>query len=187
MTKPLDPAKVRQLRELYKTVPTIKCKRLCGTSCRSIIDMSDTEEARIESAAGIRLPLWLKHQPGVTCPLLAELSSHDNHRDCTVYGLRPMICRLWGVSDSMRCKHGCVPDSGRWLTDTETLDLLIGSFDIGGHPLSENLAIAREVMMKRPDTAALFARLMRHDYSVVQQIQTIMAEYYPTPSAVRQA
>lgn len=36
---------------------------------------------------------------------------------CSVYVVRPLLCRLWGMVDKMRCPHGCVPS--RWPADDE--------------------------------------------------------------------
>lgn len=52
---------------------------------------------------------------GLDCPLL------ENER-CSVYEVRPMICRLWGLVESMPCPWGCKPD--RYLTHEEGLVLL---------------------------------------------------------------
>ena len=38
----------------------------------------------------------------LACPLL-------RHGRCTVYAQRPLVCRLWGVTESMECPHGCRP------------------------------------------------------------------------------
>jgi hypothetical protein len=46
----------------------------------------------------------------VDCPLLRQ-------GRCTVYAVRPLICRLWGVVESMPCPWGCRPE--RFLTVEE--------------------------------------------------------------------
>ena len=52
-------------------------------------------------------------QPGGFCPYL-DLGT----KRCTVHSVRPMICRLWGVSENMKCPHGCKPEP-RYLTVKE--------------------------------------------------------------------
>lgn len=37
------------------------------------------------------------------CPALVE-------NRCTVYDVRPTICRLWGAGPGMACPWGCEPD-----------------------------------------------------------------------------
>ena len=49
------------------------------------------------------------------CPMLS-----GNH--CNVYAIRPLICRLWGLTPKMRCPWGCEPE--RWLSEPETRELL---------------------------------------------------------------
>jgi Fe-S-cluster containining protein len=58
------------------------------------------------------------HEPratSLTCPLL------QNAR-CSVYLIRPMICRLWGLVETMPCLWGCVPE--RYLTREEGFEFL---------------------------------------------------------------
>lgn len=94
----------RHLDRLYASLPTIACKGLCADSCGPIA-MTPAEFGRIAERTGSE-PVATT----MTCPLLA------NER-CTVYDIRPTICRLWGVVESMPCPHGCVPS--RWLGHIE--------------------------------------------------------------------
>lgn len=49
-----------------------------------------------------------------TCPMLVNGL-------CSVYESRPALCRLWGLTKSMRCPH-CDPE--RFLTDIEAYAFL---------------------------------------------------------------
>ena len=40
------------------------------------------------------------------CPLLKDGA-------CSVYDRRPAICRLWGLTEELRCPFGCEPEE-RW-------------------------------------------------------------------------
>src|SRR2546429_6087610 len=42
---------------------------------------------------------------------------------CTVYEVRPMICRLWGMVEGMQCPHGCVPEGGHLTEDRKSTRL----------------------------------------------------------------
>lgn len=111
--------------DLYRQIPPITCKGLCHRSC-GIILLQQAELDRIVDAAG---PVPVKrtppggleghqHDDTLTCPLLVR-------RRCSVYALRPLICRLWGVVKGvhgMRCPHGCRPK--RWLSDAEARALI---------------------------------------------------------------
>jgi Fe-S-cluster containining protein len=63
----------------------------------------------------------------LTCPYLEE-------ERCTVYEVRPLICRLWGLVESMPCPWGCKPE--RYLTHEEGHELLARAAEIqsGGMP-----------------------------------------------------
>jgi Fe-S-cluster containining protein len=52
----------------------------------------------------------------LTCPLLTQDGK------CSVYRVRPTICRLWGMTKDMKCPHGCKPS--RWMNKAETYAFL---------------------------------------------------------------
>jgi hypothetical protein len=94
----------RELDAMYAEMPTLDCQGKCAEACGPIL-MSRVEWERIEERGEVG-PLG----PDLTCPLL------DGER-CSVYDIRPTICRLWGMVESMPCLWGCKPS--RLLTDDE--------------------------------------------------------------------
>ncbi|HEV2379781.1 MAG TPA: hypothetical protein VG206_08280 [Terriglobia bacterium] len=53
--------------------------------------------------------------PDLVCPYLVA-------GQFFIYGVRPLICRLWGLVKAMRCPHGCEPE--QWLSDEEARAML---------------------------------------------------------------
>jgi Fe-S-cluster containining protein len=104
----------RKLADLYGHLPPMQCQGKCSASCGPI-GMTELEAVRIEETLGAPLPAAGPRAGPLDCPLL------DGER-CLAYAVRPLICRLWGQVQRLRCEHGCVPD--RWLTDEEAFDLL---------------------------------------------------------------
>ena len=140
------------LDALYASLPTLDCRRLCQDSCGPILTGS-AEFLRLLSASGLR---DLVSEPGtLCCPLLRDGS-------CSVYRIRPMVCRLWGLTPSMACPHGCVPE--RWLSETEAQTFLLTSYRLGGGPVcgivpadtEERHAASRAIAMRLPEA---FARM----------------------------
>lgn len=121
----------RRLAELYAKVPEMDCKGLCHTSC-GIIECSTREHELIRQHGGVRIPTMMefikRDRAGeiITCPALTQ------DRRCSVYEVRPMICRLWGASVAMPCPYGCEPKDGELLDEGETFELLAGSMAAGG-------------------------------------------------------
>jgi Fe-S-cluster containining protein len=108
----------RALDELYAELPVIACRGECHSSCGPI-QMSRLEWQRIirklgyEPRARIRL-----HDPrSLTCPMLSQ-------NRCTVYAIRPLICRLWGIAEGLECPWGCRPEP-RYLTKLEAFDFML--------------------------------------------------------------
>lgn len=107
--------------QLYAQIPDVQCKGLCHDSCGPI-DMHPYERARIRQA-GVSIPppgqalAQLVIGDGYTCPALAD-------GRCSVYELRPTICRAWGASEAMPCEHGCRPAAGELLPEETTRRLV---------------------------------------------------------------
>lgn len=125
----------KQLREIWDQIPDmIECKGRCANSCGPI-DCSTLERKLIEGRTGRKLDA---PGPELTCSML------KNGR-CTVYSIRPIICRLWGVVESMPCPHGCQPE--RRLSDREGFGLMAKAFELAGDDEGEML---REAMANMP-------------------------------------
>lgn len=109
--------RLRKIDEIYRQLPTIQCQGKCSESCGPIL-MSDAEEKRIVDAVG--------HEPDFGPDLKCNLLQCNR---CSVYEIRPLICRLWGLVKAMRCPFGCVPD--RWLPEEESRRLLKENGELG--------------------------------------------------------
>ena len=95
------------LEAIYAELPAIDCRRLCHAACGPIV-MSRVEGERMASMAGgaaggsgVR-----EAAADLVCPYLERESGL-----CGVYALRPLICRLWGATESLRCEWGCEPSA----------------------------------------------------------------------------
>lgn len=91
------------LDRLYASLPTIECRRLCQASCGPIF-MGYAEWARVKLLGKRPMGEQTKH---LVCPMLKEGL-------CQVYEHRPAICRLWGLTEAMRCPWGCEPRPRAW-------------------------------------------------------------------------
>ena len=99
---------------VYAGLPKIQCKRKCQQACGPIV-ISDVEQRAIESRTG--KPFTIFTSADLTCELLEPITGA-----CSVYPIRPLICRLWGLVKEMRCPWGCQPE--RWVTDAEARRML---------------------------------------------------------------
>lgn len=135
-----------ELEALYAQVPEIGCKGLCTDACGPI-EGGHRETVRMRRA-GVRLPprqrairLMVETDGNYECPAL------KNGR-CSVYAVRPMVCRTWGASEDMICPYGCEPADGRRrLTSPQTLALIEAARTVG--------------TAERPMTAEQFAAILR--------------------------
>lgn len=93
---------------LLSKLPTFECKPGCADCCGPVM-MSRLELKRIVARTGIdpkRLNAqWMLKEGCISCPLLTA----DNR--CSVYDIRPAICRVFGSSahPRLRCPHGLGP------------------------------------------------------------------------------
>ncbi|MSP21958.1 MAG: YkgJ family cysteine cluster protein [Dehalococcoidia bacterium] len=113
-----------ELEAIYASLPAIDCQKRCHGSCGPIV-MSALEWDRVTSVHG-------EHtcDDDLVCPHLRRESGL-----CGAYQVRPLICRLWGATESLRCEFGCVPD--RVLSDPEVAALVerVQALSVGRSPL----------------------------------------------------
>ena len=104
--------RAKKLDAIYAKIPNIECKQLCQSCCTGT-RMEHPERHRIfdaidgEPVKGFAQNGFIGYR---VCPVLSR-------GQCTIHAIRPAICRLYGVVESMPCPHGCVPE--RVLTDEE--------------------------------------------------------------------
>lgn len=113
----------KALDELYAELPELECQGLCHSSCGPI-RMTLAEYRRTEEA-GVKIPpgSFIEQGP-LDCPALTMF------KQCGVYQVRPLICRVWGVTPRMRCNYGCRPS--RMLSDQEVYGFMARAYDISG-------------------------------------------------------
>ena len=101
---------LEKLEALHAMLPSVACQGLCTASCGPLA-LSFLERLRLQRARG----RTFGQVTTPACPLLKA-------GRCTLYPLRPTICYLYGVTESMPCGYGCVPE--RWVSVHECTALL---------------------------------------------------------------
>lgn len=114
-----------ELRAIYDAIPDVHCKGQCWQGCGPIW-LTKLEAERLEAESGRRLRQV--QMPDLLCPFLTTEGR------CSGYDARPLICRLFGAVEKMRCPEGCSPK--RWLTDEEAYSLMERIQKIGGPVVS---------------------------------------------------
>lgn len=168
--KPTHPSVEDQFDALYAELPQIECRGLCWDSCGPI-PATAPELRRIRRAGyDITQP---NHTPGV-CPALTLFNR------CAVREIRPLICRLWDVSEGMPCTFGCRPSDGRpLLTDKETYEIIARGYEIAGdHAEADKI----RTMWADPQRAAVLTmklREKRRDDDIAYAVMRRRAEQQP--------
>jgi len=95
------------IEDLYELIPEFICSESCYECCKNFGVPSRT---KLEDE---RLKKFLEDngmQPGEacgqTCPYLDETLPEGG---CSIYPVRPLICRLYGTSPNYLCKMGIRP------------------------------------------------------------------------------
>lgn len=162
---------ITKLEELYAQVPVIDCLGKCHRSCGPV-DMTTTEHDRIKEA-GVTIERHsvvqiIAFATGIgetpTCPALGML------RQCTVYPIRPLICRLWGVTESMPCPWNCPAE--RVLSDVEANELIRQAAELDG---STNWVDMRaKFRAAAPILAPLVERYLAGDQDAGKKLEAAM-------------
>lgn len=118
-----------RLEAIYARIPPMaNCRGACADSCGPIT-MSIAERERIRRDGGVDIPPQedLLASGCLDCPALTVTGR------CSVYSIRPGICRLWGAVPSMPCPRHCQPVGGM-LDDQTGAMILYDLFEVGGWP-----------------------------------------------------
>lgn len=121
-----------QLKKIYKKIPKIACKGLCHNQC-TIIAVSKIEREMIEKRLNFdpfievimhddnfgdsRQSLTKAAPENIRCPML------DANNRCSIYDIRPFLCRIFGVINGLKCDHGCEVES--YISQKDATRLLI--------------------------------------------------------------
>lgn len=143
---------IDRLDALYAELPVLECEGKCAHSCGPV-PMSKFEDFRLRRKLKVE-SLPSPKPPAMACPLLAS-------GRCTVYKARPLVCRLWGLVDSMPCPHGCVPD--RYLTHGEGKVFLLLAQLISAESDEERVIIREQIgwIQNHPDEMEEEGKAMR--------------------------
>lgn len=106
-----------QLLKIYDRLPKIPCQGKCQGCC-TIIALSPIEVDYLHSH-GIGLPTvrYSKEYDHLMCSRLTMTGR------CNIHAYKPLICRLWGLTETMPCPHGCQPE--RVISREEMLALML--------------------------------------------------------------
>lgn len=117
--------KLAKIDALLSAIPTFKCKEGCSDCCGPV-QLSRLEYMRCIQASGrtaehVKEQMQKDLQQGIyACPLLDTVT-----RKCSVYTVRPAICRLFGVvKGELLCPHGYAPESHSLLSDEQAQKIL---------------------------------------------------------------
>lgn len=83
------------MREIYAAVPAVACKGLCTDQC-SVIPVSKLERAAIEEHTGRRVRTLPQFETLVMRPDDDGRCRYLKRGRCSIYEVRPLICRLYG-------------------------------------------------------------------------------------------
>jgi hypothetical protein len=149
-----DPREIaRRLDALYAELPELDCKGKCWKCCGRVL-MAPGERERLREEGGVEVPTVdeMRAQHRDLCPAL------QSHR-CTAYLVRPLMCRLWGIEESMRCPYGCVPEGG-WMSEAEATLFWYRAYAIAGWPVEKEPRLnPRQVAAELRRHEAALARL----------------------------
>ncbi len=104
----------RKLHELRERIPSFACVAGCHDCCGPVT--ASSEEAA-------ELPFVSE---AVRAAALADFSCpHLGEHGCTVYGERPLICRLFGTTPRLACPRGMRPETMIDAATERAIDLFL--------------------------------------------------------------
>ncbi len=79
-------------------LPSMQCDEGCGECC-GIVPVTETEFRRIERYAKENGIMPVEQEEWGTCPMYQD-------GKCSVYPVRPLICRVFGHAEDLPCPRG---------------------------------------------------------------------------------
>lgn len=100
---------IEKLEALYKRIPELDCKGLCHPSC-TIVPAEDLEIKRARKRMSCN-PFRVSNKDLEAAKTTGKIPSCGALKDnrCTIYSVRPAICRLYGAAEGLECPFGCEP------------------------------------------------------------------------------
>jgi Fe-S-cluster containining protein len=91
------------IEDIYNLIPNFICTEGCHECCQNfgVPSQTRTEAERIKAFLH-KHSRRIGQAHGNTCPYL-------NETGCSIYPVRPLICRLYGTSPNYRCKMDVAP------------------------------------------------------------------------------
>lgn len=93
-----EKTKFKKLYEIYDTIPELKCVSGCNECCGVIFWFRIEEE-------NIRRYLKEHNIEYRYAKSLSDKCPYFEDGRCVIYPVRPVICRLYGVVENLRCKY----------------------------------------------------------------------------------
>lgn len=129
------PPPPKALRDIWAKVPQmVDCKGLCQSSCGPV-PASPLERRLIEQRSGHALG----SRGHLTCSMLLP-----NGR-CSVYSIRPLICRIWGAAEGVPCTHGCKPERLLSIGEANQLMREVQALSPGSRPQDDVLDVLAQL------------------------------------------
>ena len=95
------------IEDIYELIPDMICTEGCYQCCKNfgVPSRTKVEDERIKEFLREH-SMQLGEAQGHTCPYLDESLAIGG---CSIYPVRPLICRLYGTSPNYLCKVGVRP------------------------------------------------------------------------------
>jgi Fe-S-cluster containining protein len=94
---------VLEIEDLYNLIPDFICTPGCHECCKNfgVPSRTQVEDERVKAFLR-KHQMQLGQAKGGTCPYLIQ-------DGCSIYPVRPLICRLYGTSPNYKCKMDVAP------------------------------------------------------------------------------
>ncbi|SFM59789.1 YkgJ family cysteine cluster protein [Thermodesulforhabdus norvegica] len=104
-----------EIDDLYAMIPRVPCPPGCITCCENfgVPSRTPVEDERIKAYLKEK-GMSVKEATGTRCPYVTE-------RGCSIYPVRPFICRLYGTSPNYMCIENYRPERLLSLEEEEEL------------------------------------------------------------------
>ena len=107
---------IATLEHIYNNLPVLECKGDCFDSCgpiqvaeaerRNILRFCKSNNIKFKAFPKVNVRNLIQDLQNGNCRTCPYLQNNK----CTIYPVRPLICRLYGMTEKLMCEHGCMEE-----------------------------------------------------------------------------
>jgi len=121
---------VKMLKFLLKRVEALECKGMCTEFCDQSFAIGQNEDNTIkEFCEENEIPFTSLQRNFLEVPEHSLACQYLKAGRCSIYPVRPIVCRVWGAADTLSCPWECkIRGEKKPISENAAYELMTAAF-----------------------------------------------------------